>query len=153
MSILSAQSIRKLGIIQPLVERSVFNGKTYGLSSCGYDIRIDQTILMHPLGFRLASSIEHFTMPNNVAARVHDKSSWARKWITVQNTFIEPNWRGFLTLEITNHSLYNFRILRKGDPIAQIVFEWLDEPTEQPYVGKYQDAPRGPQPAIDEKAL
>jgi dCTP deaminase len=35
----------------------------------------------------------------------------------------------------------------KNEPIAQIVFELLDHPTEQPYSGKYQDQERGPQPA------
>jgi dCTP deaminase len=55
----------------------------------------------------------------------------------VQNTVIEPGWEGWLTLELTNHGT-ELLTLHEGTPIAQIVFQFLDLPTEQPYVGKYQ---------------
>jgi deoxycytidine triphosphate deaminase len=44
--------------------------------------------------------------------------------------------------------------LRAGTPIAQILFECLDEPTEQPYPedAKYQDQKQGAQAAILERA-
>ena len=41
-------------------------------------------------------------------------------------------------------------IICAGDPIAQISFEYLDLPTEQPYTGKYQNQKYGPQEAIEE---
>lgn len=120
---------------------------SYGLSSCGYDVRIAEDIWLWPLWGRLASTIEHFNMPNDVMAEVKDKSSWARRFVTVQNTVIEPGWKGYLTLELTNHRLWPKRI-RAGTPIAQIVFKQLDHPTIQPYAGKYQNQPKGPQKAI-----
>lgn len=139
MSVLSAQSIRKnSGIIQPFNQRTVFKGMTYGLSSAGYDIRIAQDTVMTPGQFIIASSVERFNMPNNILGRVSDKSTWARQGVAVQNTIIEPGWRGHLTLELTNHSSKPIRIFL-GSPIAQIIFEWLDEPTDMPYQGKYQD--------------
>jgi dCTP deaminase len=98
----------------------------------------------------LASTIEHFDMPNDVMAIVHDKSTWARRGVAVQNTVIEPGWRGWLTLEITMHAWRLLRI-RSGTPIAQIVFHRLEAPTERSYQGKYQDQRRGPQPAIRER--
>jgi dCTP deaminase len=58
------------------------------------------------------------------------------------NTVIEPGWRGFLTLELSNNLNEDLEILT-GDPIAQILFELLDRPTDQPYTGKYQDQPAG----------
>ncbi len=88
-------------------------------------------------------------MPDNVMGIVHDKSSWARKGLTVQNTVIEPGWAGFLTLELTYHGESEL-FVHYGDPIAQIVFHRLDEITEQPYIGKYQNQERGPQEAIEE---
>jgi dCTP deaminase len=88
-------------------------------------------------------------MPPDVIGFVHDKSSWARKGLAVQNTVIEPGWRGYLTLELTNHGRDALEIT-EGDPIAQIVFHYLDALTEQPYVGKYQDQGYGPQRAIEE---
>lgn len=147
MSILSAQSIMAARPISPIRTAGKIRGRSYGLSHAGYDVCIAEDFVMWPQRFVLASTQERFHMPNNVAARVHDKSTWARLGITVQNTFIEPGWHGYLTLEITNHC-WRFRKLRAGDPIAQIVFEWLDEPTKFPYDGKYQNQPAGPQPAI-----
>jgi dCTP deaminase len=96
--------------------------------------------------FQLASTVEEFDMPETLMAIVHDKSTWARKGLAVQNTVIEPGWRGFLTLELTNHS-NKVILVTKGTPIAQIVFHQLVEATEQPYEGRYQDQASGPQPA------
>lgn len=119
---------------------------SYGLSTCGYDVRIAQDIWLWPGFGRLASTIERFNMPADVMAEVKDKSSWARRFVTVQNTVIEPGWRGTLTLELTNHRPWP-RFIRAGSPIAQIVFYNLDKASEQPYNGKYQDQEPGPQPA------
>lgn len=143
--ILSAQTIRKYGIVTPFHERTKVHGLSFGLSSCGYDVRIaeDITLGINSNNFFLASTMEHFDMPDNVVGRVCDKSTWARKGIAVQNTIIEPGWRGYLTLEISsNHKGITY--INKGMPIAQVVFEFLDEPTEQVYEGKYQDQPEGP---------
>lgn len=151
--ILSAQSIRRRGIITPFNERSVHHGMSYGLSSCGYDIRIAQDICLgiNSNNFILASTIEHFDMPDDLVGRVCDKSTWARRGIAVQNTIIEPGWRGHLTLEISNNTK-GIIFINKGMPIAQIMFELLDYPTEQPYKGKYQDQADEPVLAKDEGA-
>jgi dCTP deaminase len=85
-------------------------------------------------------------MPDDILGVVHDKSSWARRGLTVQNTLIEPGWRGFLTLEITNHS-HESIVLKRGMAIAQVVFHRLDEAAERPYSGKYQGQGPGPQEA------
>jgi dCTP deaminase len=153
--ILSAQSIRKANILTPFSERTIDTETkiSYGLGSASYDIRIDQDIFIDykddfsAKKFVLASTIEHFTMPNNICGIVHDKSTWARLGIAVQNTFIDPGWCGYLTLEITNHSNSWIRIL-KGQGIAQIVFHYLDKETEQPYKGKYQNQKQGVQEPI-----
>lgn len=147
--ILSAQSIRFRRPVFPFYERTVLNGMTFGLSSAGYDVRIRERVVLRPGDFALASTVERFTMPNDLIARVADKSSWARKGLAVQNTVIEPGWTGWLTLELTNHGPNPLKIL-EGSPIAQIIFELLDEPTEQPYAGKYQHQPPEPVAAIEE---
>lgn len=116
---------------------------SFGLSPAGYDIRIDRGLVIPAKGFALASSLERFNMPSDLLARVADKSTWARWGLAVQNTVIEPGWRGYLTLELTNHSERDIHIL-DGDPIAQILFETLDKPTIQLYEGKYQDQKKGP---------
>lgn len=144
MTVLSAQTIRRLGLVSPL--REAFRdelGNSGGLGPCGYDITLAFDINMNPGNFRLTSAEEMFEMPNDVMGVVHDKSSLARRGVAVQNTVIEPGWRGHLTLEITNHGAGILAMLR-GSAIAQVLFHRLDEPTEMPYRGKYQDQPAGP---------
>jgi dCTP deaminase len=123
-------------------------GMTFGLGPCGYDIRIREKVRVYPGDFICASSIEEFTMPNNIMGVVHDKSTWARMGLAVQNTVLEPGWKGFLTLELTNHHKTGAIRIEAGMPIAQVVFYWLDAPTDTPYKGKYQNQPEGPQEAI-----
>lgn len=155
MTILSDRTLRKLRPVMPFFVRTISHGKTFGLGPSGYDVRVEfdpngkkESKWILPKGFILASTVEYFKMPDNVAARVHDKSSWARKGVTMQNTFIEAGWEGFLTLEITNHKWWPVK-LKRGEPIAHIVFEYLDEAAEYPYRGKYQKQERGPQVARD----
>ena len=136
-----------MGIFTPFCERSKFGGKSFGLSAAGYDVRIKQALTLKPGEFKLASTFEHFNMPSTVLGVVHDKSTWARMGIAVQNTVIEPGWRGYLTLEITNHSQETIHIL-EGEPIAQILLHRTDEPVEAPYLGKYQDQESAPIKAI-----
>lgn len=156
--ILPGQTIRELcsgaygqrPMLEPFRERAVAHGMSYGLSVAGYDVRIAQDITIGPGEFVLASTVERFAMPTDVLAKVADKSTWARRGIAVQNTIIEPGWRGFLTLEITNHgqSIIDFA---EGMPIAQIIFHRLETSAEKPYSGKYQDQSFGPVPALIEK--
>ena len=134
MTILSAQSIRKRGIFIPFSERQKAYGMSHGLSACGYDIRVKEGFKLWPGFFRLASTVEHFDMPNDLVGIVHDKSTWARLGVAVQNTVIEPGWKGFLTLELTNHCDYPREVIA-GSPIAQVIFHLLDEPTQDQKAG------------------
>ena len=135
--ILSGQAIRRAKIISPFNERTKAHGMTYGVGPAGYDIRINQDIILAPGESCLASSVEHFVMPDIVLGVVHDKSTWARLFLAVQNTVIEPGWIGYLTLELSNHGKTNIEI-KQGMPIAQIIFHYTDAPVERPYNGKYQ---------------
>lgn len=123
------------------------DGVSYGLSEAGYDIRIKQSVLLHPFRrFVLASTIELFDMPKNIVAVVHDKSSWARQGVSVFNTVIEPDWRGWLTLEIVYHGWKPLRI-PAGAGIAQAIFHEISE-TASYGDGKYQDQVNEPVRAI-----
>jgi len=132
-------------MINPFHERTRYNGLTFGLSSAGYDVRIDRAVTLKSGQFALAATVEHFDMPLNVVGIVHDKSTWARQGLAVQNTVIEPGWRGYLTLELTNHSDTSI-FIDDSTPIAQIIFHLVDQNTVG-YEGKYQDQEAGPQPA------
>lgn len=149
--ILSAQTLRRVQPVSPFVERQKSNGLTYGLGPAGYDIRIAEDIVLHPGCFVLASAMERFTMPEHVLGIVHDKSTWARMGLSVFNTVIEPGWRGYLTLELANQNapaaFTEPLTIDRGTPIAQVIFHFLDLPTDTLYQGKYSNQKAGPQPA------
>lgn len=140
--ILSGQTIRTLcgtpfAMLTPFAERTRENGMTFGLGPAGYDVRIKQGFDLSPGQFVLASTVEHFVMPNDVLATVMDKSTWARRGLSLFNTVIEPGWEGWLTLELVNQSKDQISIA-PGSPIAQVIFQRLDQRTCQPYAGKFQ---------------
>lgn len=148
--ILSDISLREIKPVKPFCERTVEHGMTYGCGPAGYDIRIAEDTILLPGEASLASTIEEFNMPNNVMAFVHDKSTWARQFLAVQNTVIEPGWKGFLTLELSNHGKKSI-LIKAGSPIAQIVFHWIDTVPTKVYDGKYQNQRAGAVEAILEK--
>jgi dCTP deaminase len=178
--IIPAQTLRIIKPVEPFHERTHHNGFTFGCGPAGYDVRIREDVCIPPGEFRLASTLERFNMPNDIMGIVHDKSTWARLGLAVQNTVIEPGWKGYLTVELTNHHParernltyedhcpmsegYDYKLVRgyilnrqhtieikAGTPIAQIVFHRLEVATDTPYEGKYQGQKEGVQPAIIE---
>lgn len=136
-------------------------GVTYGLGEAGYDIRIKQDIVFTKqpgdfsrviyrdneklIGrFCLASGIEEFQMPENLVGVVHDKSTWARRGLSVFNTVIEPGWQGFLTLELVYHGEDEL-VIPAGSGIAQVLFHEVAVPAQ--YSGRYQYQEDEPVPA------
>ena len=120
---------------------------SYGLTECGYDIRLAQDVWLF-LGrrFVLGSSLEHFTVPPNLMGRLLNKSTLARMGVDVsRSTNLEPGWEGFLTLEITYSKVLPMK-LYAGMPVAQVIFEEITEPRQ--YVGKYNQQPNRPVKAI-----
>lgn len=150
MTILSSQSIRRrltAGMLAPWCERTTHDetGLSFGIGPASYDLRLAQALEMPgPGSFALASTLERWSVPDDLAVHVRDKSSLVRRGLAVFNTHVDPGFRGWLTLELVYHGTGRLR-LPAGAPIAQAVFELLDEPTEQPYAGRYQDQPAGPQ--------
>lgn len=137
------------------------HGVSYGLGEAGYDIRIKQDITFYRLfglipmvkvidgnqvsrhlgKFALASAIEKFNMSPSCVAIVHDKSTWARRALSVFNTVIEPGWKGYLTLELVYHGRKKLHI-PAGSGIAQVLFHLVQEPAN--YNGKYQNQENQP---------
>jgi dCTP deaminase len=140
------------------------HGVSHGLGEAGYDIRLKQTIefrrnddprygprvyvngIDKAGNFTIASAIEEFQMPDYLVGIVHDKSTWARRGLSVFNTVIEPGWNGFLTLELVYHGPGNL-VIPAGAGIAQVVFHHLVENVS--YDGKYQNQADKPVGAIN----
>jgi dCTP deaminase len=161
------QMAREHGMIEPFVDDQVRSGVvSYGLSSYGYDIRvadefkvftnINSTVIdpknfdprsfvdiksdvciVPPNSFALARTVEYFRIPRDVLTICLGKSTYARCGIIVNVTPFEPEWEGFVTLEISNTTPLPAKIYA-NEGLAQVLFFQSDEPCERSYAGKYQ---------------
>jgi dCTP deaminase len=158
------------GMIKPFEERQVrAGGISYGLSSYGYDLRIadefkiftniNNTIvdpkafdprsfvdyqgpvcIVPPNSFALGRSLEYFKIPRNVLTICVGKSTYARCGIITNVTPFEPEWEGYVTLEISNTTPLPAKIYA-NEGIAQVLFFQSDEGCQTSYAdrqGKYQ---------------
>lgn len=113
-----------------------------------YVIHPDGPPEVHKGNFVLASTIEEFQMPECLVGIVHDKSSWARRGLSVFNTVIESGWNGFLTLELVFHGNQPV-VIPPGSGIAQVIFHETKHPAQ--YTGRYQNQADKPVSAINAK--
>ena len=161
---------REHGMIEPFEEKQVREGViSYGVSSYGYDIRVSDEFkiftnvmstvvdpkhvdpasmvdfrgpvcVVPPNSFALARTVEYFRIPRNVLTLTLGKSTYARCGIITNVTPFEPEWEGYVTLEISNTTPLPARIYA-NEGIAQVVFFEADEVCETSYkdrAGKYQ---------------
>jgi dCTP deaminase len=158
------------GMIKPFEDRQVRTGMiSYGVSSYGYDLRIsdefkiftniNNTIvdpkgfdprsfvdyqgdvcIIPPNSFALGRSVEYFKIPRNVLTICVGKSTYARCGIITNVTPFEPEWEGYVTLEISNTTPLPAKIYA-NEGIAQVLFFESDEACQTSYAdrqGKYQ---------------
>ena len=161
---------RQHGMIEPFVEKQVSSHViSYGVSSYGYDIRVadefkiftnvhsaivdpkhfdpasmidftGEVCIIPPNSFALARTIEYFRIPRSVLTVCLGKSTYARCGIIVNVTPFEPEWEGFVTLEISNTTPLPAKIYA-NEGIAQVLFFEADEVCHISYAdkkGKYQ---------------
>ncbi|MFO0970037.1 MAG: dCTP deaminase [Gemmataceae bacterium] len=171
MGLLADWQIRKLVKIHPFAEEAKREGAvSYGLSSYGYDVRVGRSFkvftnvygaiidpkqfdksafvdieadhcIIPPNSFALAETVEYFEIPRDVLATCLGKSTYARCGIIVNVTPLEPEWRGKITIEISNTTPLPAKIYA-NEGIAQILFFKADQVCEKSYAdkkGKYQD--------------
>jgi dCTP deaminase len=157
-------------MIKPFAENQVREGViSYGISSYGYDLRVadefkiftnaNSTIvdpkhfdersfvefrgpvcIIPPNSFALARSVEYFKIPRNILTICVGKSTYARCGIIVNVTPLEPEWEGFVTLEISNTAPLPARVYA-NEGLCQLVFFNADQVCEISYKdkkGKYQ---------------
>ena len=157
-------------MINPFSEKQIREGViSYGLSSYGYDLRVadefkiftnvNSTIvdpkhfdeksfvefrgpvcIVPPNSFALARSVEYFKIPRSVLTVCVGKSTYARCGIIVNVTPLEPEWEGYVTLEISNTTPLPARVY-SNEGLCQIVFFESAELCETSYKdkkGKYQ---------------
>ena len=158
------------GMIKPFVKKQVRKGViSYGVSSYGYDIRvanefkiftnINSTVvdpknfdpksfvtvkadycIIPPNSFALAKTVEYFKIPRDVLTVCVGKSTYARCGIIINVTPFEPEWEGYVTLEISNTTPLPAKIYA-NEGISQVLFFQGSEPCQTSYAdkkGKYQ---------------
>jgi dCTP deaminase len=108
-------------------------------------------VLIPPNSFALCETVEWIEMPREYLAICVGKSTYARCGIIVNVTPIEPEWRGRITLEISNTTPLPAKIYA-NEGIAQLIFLKGDEPCHKSYAdkqGKYQDQAGLTLPKVD----
>ena len=170
MGLLADWQIRKFVKIEPFAEESYRPGViSFGVSSYGYDVRVGRKFklftnvygaiidpkkfdpsafvdieadhcVIPPNSFALAETVEHFEIPRVILAICLGKSTYARCGIIVNVTHLEPEWRGKITIEISNTTPLPAKIYA-NEGIAQVLFFESDQVCETSYkdkAGKYQ---------------
>jgi dCTP deaminase len=97
-------------------------------------VQEEEPFAIHPGEFVLGRTLETVQIPDDVVCRIEGKSSIGRLGLIVHATagFVDPGFRGSLTLEITNLTRVPIQ-LYSGLSIAQLSFMALDAPAERPY--------------------
>lgn len=159
------QQAKESAMIEPFVEKQ--NGKgmiSYGLSSYGYDARLDNSFMIFtnvynaivdpksfdqnafvkfegdvciipPNSFVLCQTKEYFKIPNDVLVVCLGKSTYARCGLIVNVTPLEPGWEGQVTLEISNTTPLPAKVYA-GEGIAQFLFLKGDSACEVTYAAR-----------------
>jgi dCTP deaminase len=108
-------------------------------------------VLIPPNSFALCETVEAVAIPREYLAICVGKSTYARCGIIVNVTPIEPEWRGKITLEISNTTPLPAKIYA-NEGIAQLIFLKGEKTCAVSYAdkrGKYQDQPGLTLPKVD----
>jgi len=108
-------------------------------------------VIIPPNSFALAETVEVFSIPRDVLAICLGKSTYARCGIIVNVTPLEPEWRGKVTIEISNTTPLPAKIYA-NEGIAQMIFLKADRVCATSYAdkgGKYQDQRGLTLPCVD----
>lgn len=107
----------------------------------GHKAAGDQYVIIPPNSFALCETVEYIEIPRNVLVVCVGKSTYARCGLIVNVTPLEPEWRGKVTLEISNTTPLPAKVYA-NEGIAQFIFLKADAVCEKSYAdkgGKYQD--------------
>jgi dCTP deaminase len=164
------EMVKKHDMINPFSDSQVSKDIiSYGLSSYGYDVRLapefkiftnifgaiidpknfgnelvidrqGEFCVIPPNSVILSRTIEYFKIPRNVITLCIGKSTYARCGILVNVTPFEPEWEGYVTMELSNMTPLPVKVYA-NEGIAQILFFEGDDVCKVSYAdrhGKYQ---------------
>jgi dCTP deaminase len=131
------------------VDSAVVDPKDFAANS--FVDRTTDVCVIPPNSFALCETVEYVSMPRDYLAICVGKSTYARCGIIVNVTPIEPEWRGKITLEISNTTPLPAKIYA-NEGIAQLLFLKGERVCAVSYAdksGKYQDQPGLTLPKVD----
>lgn len=117
----------------------------------GRDGRPTDHVIIPPNSFALCETVETLEIPRDILVLCVGKSTYARCGLIVNVTPLEPEWRGKVTLEISNTTPLPAKVYA-GEGIAQLIFLKADQVCEVSYAdkaGKYQDQTGLTLPKVD----
>ena len=159
----------KKGMIEPFEVSQIRSGISFGPSSYGYDFRLGKEFKIFtplpgavmdpkkqdpknftdftgdvceipPHGFVLGQTLEYFRIPRNILTICFGKSTYARSGVHLNVTPCEPEWEGYITMAIHNHTACPARIYAR-EGVGQLLFFEAEDICEISYAdkkGKYQ---------------
>lgn len=93
------------------------------------------TLTLPPNSFCLAHTVETVALSGRLAAQVNGKSSLGRIGLLVHATagYVDPGFTGQITLELKNLHETDAVVLRRGQPVAQLVLHRMLRAASKPY--------------------
>lgn len=163
--------VEKYQMIEPFEPSQKRDGMiSYGVSSYGYDFRIaddfkiftnvhnatvdpknfdpksfvdfkGKECIIPPNSFILGRSVEYFRIPRDVLGICLGKSTYARCGLVANVTPLEPEWHGYITIEISNTTPLPAKVYA-NEGICQVIFICGRQECSISYAdkkGKYQN--------------
>jgi len=103
-----------------------------------YDLRSADNAILPRMTCTLVSSLEWVELPPDVAGTLRSRSSFGRRGVLMGAGFVDPGFRGQLTLCLTNMGSEDIRV-QKNDRIVQMILHEVRNGSER-YSGRYQDS-------------
>ncbi len=112
-------------------------------------------VVMPPNSYILGETLEYFEIPRDVIVICIGKSTYSRCGLIANVTPLEPEWKGRITLEISNSSPCPAKLYAE-EGIVQLVFLRSEAPCKKSYAdkcaggaGKYQNQQGLTLPKVD----
>ncbi|MEM2880609.1 MAG: dCTP deaminase [Candidatus Methanomethylicaceae archaeon] len=109
------------------------------MSPSGYDLRSGISTDVEPKTTVLIHTLETVELSSSICGHIFIRSSFAREGIFGSFAFVDPGFKGQLTLSLSNLGDATVKIFA-GEKVAQIVFMKLLTPSVRPYGGRYQNS-------------
>lgn len=130
-SVIRARLADKTLGIEPFSEES--------LQPSSYDLRSAEDTVIKKGTITLVPTIEFVSLPDDLCATLWGRSSFGRKGVVLGAGYIDPGFRGNLTLCLVNFGSEDIPIT-KGMRVVQMVIHPVEGKVESPYQGHYQDS-------------